>query len=74
MNALEAKETIQCMYKGNPTNTQIDALKIAYEALNMQIPKKPEKSNMEAICQECAHKLKRCYDFCPGCGQAIDWD
>lgn len=38
MNALEAKETIQCMYKGDPTITQMDALEIAYKALDKQFP------------------------------------
>lgn len=46
---------------------------MAIEALEKQIPKKPKKCDMTKICPECAHTIKWCYDFCTGCGQAIDW-
>ena len=37
--------------------------------------KKPEYiNNGISVCRECGHKLKRCYDYCPNCGQAIQLD
>lgn len=54
-----------------------DALKIAFDALDKQIPKKPIQNDcIENIfyCQSCTrwfngyHKPNHCY-----CGQALDW-
>lgn len=37
-------------------------------------PKKIELINGGiSVCPECGAKVKRCYDFCKDCGQAIDW-
>ena len=37
-------------------------------------PKKREIINGGiTVCPECNAKVKRCYSFCPYCGQAIDW-
>ena len=44
------------------------------EAVEKQKAKKPEYINGGiSVCRECGHKLKRCYDYCPDCGQAIQW-
>lgn len=43
------------------------------EAVESQKQKKPNRYNGVSICPECGRKSLRCYDYCPGCGQAIDW-
>lgn len=44
------------------------------EAREKQEPKKPDKVNMTTFCGDCYATVKRCYDFCPTCGRAIDWE
>ena len=58
MNALEAKKTIQRMRKGNPTSAQLEALGIAYAALDRQIEE--EDTSLEAVkgADELVIKLK----------------
>lgn len=56
---------------------QISALKLAVEALEMQIPKKPYLDNDNGIyetehCPLCNRKLFPDEHHCK-CGQAIDW-
>ena len=46
----------------------------AVKALEKQVPKKPEKSNMQNVCPECGEKILFNYKFCKSCGQAIGWD
>lgn len=79
MNALEAKETIQRMYKGSPTTNQLDALKIAYEALEKQLPMEVMDIHVdEYYCPACGSE-NVCGQgpgligdrFCPMCGQAL---
>lgn len=44
------------------------------EAVEKQKPKRRELINSGiSVCPECGAKVKRCYDFCKDCGQAIDW-
>ena len=63
-----------------------EAVSVAIEALEKQIPKKPDYEgdgywNGELvydtwICPHCEKKYEvdyEEYDFCPNCGQAIDW-
>lgn len=38
-----------------------------------QKPKKYKVINMVRCCSECDSQIKACYEFCPSCGQAIDW-
>ena len=78
MNALEAKETIQRMYKGNPTTNQLEALKIAYAALDKQLPMEVTDIHVdEYYCPACGAE-NNCDNgivgdkYCPECGQAID--
>ena len=75
--AIEAKETIQTMYKGEPTSLQIKALKMAYEALDKQIPMDVKEVHVdEYFCPACGAE-NCCNDgvigdkFCPECRQAI---
>lgn len=87
MVALEAKEIIQTMYKGEPTALQIKALKMAYEALDKQIPTVP--SNVKFVkftgsvreqfkkgdcpCCGCAVDTDDDFKYCSECGQKLDW-
>ena len=50
-------------------------LKRVIMAVEKQNPKKPKYTNYGiSVCRECGHELKRCYDYCPECSQAIQWD
>lgn len=87
MVAIEAKEIIQTMYKGDPTALQIKALKMAYEALDKQIATVP--NNVKSIkfvgsireqfktgnCPCCNNAIDTDddYKFCSECGQKLDW-
>ena len=63
----------------------IEALRMAISALEKQIPKKPKVLIDTWLCPTCAEKVEYqtmfgdnvlyhgYYDFCPNCGQAIDW-
>lgn len=44
----------------------VEAMYMAYQALQKQIPKKP--------LQACGHTTERWMNYCPICGQRIDWD
>ena len=50
-----------------------EAIELAVEALEKQMPKKPNKLN----CPHCSFNgidnSWWVFDFCPKCGQAIDW-
>ena len=60
-----------------------EAMKLAIEALEKQIPKKPTRTRGKYGHTECAccgwvvesfcGDLEQ-YPFCPNCGQAIDWE
>lgn len=78
MNVLEVKEIIQRMYKGEPTITQLDALKIAYAALDKQLPMEPDVRQSEVsgkyyLCPECGRVVGLKVPYCRMCGQKIDW-
>ena len=49
-----------------------EALNMAVEALEKQIPKKPSETD-KARCIHCACVVKRDERFCKNCGQALDW-
>ena len=59
------------------------AVEEAIKALEKQVPKKPHKIHdmnvnghpyYESVCHDCEYVLDACKDdFCPNCGQAIDW-
>lgn len=68
-------------------NEDLAAIQMAISALKKQIPKKPdyegdgydENGNIiydTWICPNCNHNYEADYDdydFCPNCGQALDW-
>ncbi len=51
------------------------ALERAKRAVRKQIPRKPEEhdSFIAYCCPNCGEKLLNCNNFCPECGQALDW-
>ena len=61
-----------------------ESIEIAISALEKQIPKKPNKIHdmnvnghpyYESVCNDCGYVLDEFKDdFCPNCGQAIDWE
>lgn len=57
-----------------------EAMKLAIEALEKQIPKKPRETRCALMCARCGHKItgKGCKkldrNYCKKCGQAIDWE
>lgn len=89
MNEIEAIKSLKNIIEyWTYKPTEVEAAKLAIEALEKQIPKKPIVSN----CAEsntyrckCGRFLKQIYfdragtiqgyeqAYCPGCGQAIDW-
>ena len=61
-------------------NTEV--LKNAIDALEYRVPKKPHKFQYETmdgtccvyVCDDCGYVLDETKDdFCPNCGQAIEW-
>lgn len=58
----------------------IEALDMAIEALEKQIPKKPRETRCALMCANCGHKIteKGCKklnrNYCKKCGQRILWE
>ena len=53
-----------------------EALKMAINALENQIPKKPIKDKYVPeldFCPECGTEVTNC-NYCPNCGQKLDWN
>ena len=50
------------------------AFDAAFEALEKQVPKKPNMP-LDAywVCPLCGRKVDHTYEHCTRCGQAIDW-
>ena len=82
----EALIYLKTLIDGDPQigayNTEV--LKRAIFALEKQVPKKPHKIHdmnvnghpyYECVCNDCEYVLDAFKDdFCPNCGQAIDWE
>lgn len=65
MNNKEAAEYIK-RHVAEEDGTTRKAMYLAYWALQKQIPKKP--------LQACGHATERWMNYCPICGQRIDWE
>lgn len=57
----------------------IEAKATAIKALEKQIPKKPKKHPADSrltYCPCCGsyHGAIECYNYCPECGQKLDWN
>ena len=80
MKILRAVDGIECRFPGYTT-----ALGIAMFALEKQLPKKVKREFATeggcitcfetTICPACGEDFEETgdYDFCPDCGQALDW-
>ena len=74
-NALEKlKNYVAC-------EVDMEALKVAKEALEKQIPKKINSDNgFGGRCPVCGYYIvksifsSKCHKYCSECGQAIDWE
>ena len=69
-------DRIECAIRHIQTAVDVDtwAVEIAVEAMQKQIPKKPNMP-LDAYwtCPICENKVEYPYKYCKGCGQAIDW-
>ena len=85
MDAIEARDIIKRMCKGDPTPIQLEALDIAYDILSIglnpeqirelkerDMPKKIEINAGIPTCPVCGRRIVKCYDFCPDCGQRLE--
>jgi hypothetical protein len=50
---------------GNPVSDGYFAIRGAIKAVEKQIPVDPQRG--------CGHTVERKYNYCPYCGQKIDW-
>lgn len=78
------KEAIRCIEQHNEKHSKsepfavyiTEALSMSLEALEKQIPKKPEQ-DMEypngTVCSRCRGYLPYTYRYCQRCGGALDW-
>lgn len=72
----EAIETIKSNYPTSGYYMLCEALDIAIEALEKQLPKKPKKNgDLACSCGLIIQRKNRrtCLHYCHNCGQAIDW-
>ena len=76
MTESEAKAILESEYKFHGECSVFgEALTIAINALEKQIPKKPKTDDRYVmyICPCCNDFIKVSHNCCQNCGQAIDW-
>ena len=76
MTESEAKVILESEYKFHGECSVFgEALTIAINALEKQIPKKPKTDDRYVmyICPCCNDFIKVSHNCCQNCGQAIDW-
>ena len=66
-------EAIECLKSNKPTSGYImlqEAVDMAIQALEKQIPKKRDSYN----CPVCSHYFEdgECFTYCPECGQRLE--
>lgn len=78
-------DRIQCAIRHIQTAVDVDpwAVEIAVEAMEKQIPRKPEYKEEDRFtknlfawywyCPQCGCEINTGYMHCTQCGQAIDW-
>ena len=60
----------------------METLELALESLEKQVPKKPNVKELPDafgrlywnVCGACDEEIESDYDYCPDCGQRIDWE
>ena len=81
-------DRIECAIRHIETSLDVDpwARDVAVSAMKKQLPKKWKVSVDSYVCPECGRDVEfqtmlgvdilfhGRYDFCPNCGQAIDWE
>ena len=81
-------DRIECAIRHIESSLDVDpwAVEIAVEAMQKQIPKKPTVPVDTWLCPSCGEPVEYQqklgdnvlyhgqHDFCPKCGQAIDWE
>ena len=73
----EAIDNLKYLISDDCTDTQhdfVEEIKIAIEALEKLIPKKPYWEYGVWHCKSCGLDVFRDDFFCPICGQEIDWE
>lgn len=72
-------KSLQKRYTREHNGKMCEKVAVALEAMEKQIPKKPNAKRNEAICPNCGQTLTEFFGFiiaipyCDRCGQAIDW-
>lgn len=72
----EARKIIETAIAEVEWNYPLDydvAFETAKEALDKQIPKKPQEDNVFFRCPTCSTLFTPAEDYCNKCGQKIDW-
>ncbi len=79
----EVIDNLKYLISEDCTDTQhdfVEEIKVAIEALEKQIPKKPRETKYALMCARCGHKIteKGCKklnrNYCKKCGQRILWE
>ena len=84
----QEKDCIECAIRHIQSSLDVDpwAVEIAVEAMRKQLAQKPKVPIDTWVCPECGRDVEfqaklgdnivfnGQYDFCPNCGQAIDWE
>ena len=81
MTESEAKTILErdlnCLKQNKALPDSIQAMDMAINALEKQIPKKPKEIDCigfnTLVCPECKMALYLYEPYCDNCGQAIDW-
>lgn len=61
-------------YQSGTEKRHDDFLNVAISVLEKQIPKKIKyNEHSQAICPDCKDTVFKFYNWCPECGQRIDW-
>lgn len=78
---MTAKEAIDILRRGSTfaydeitAEEFCRAYDMAVDALEKQVPKKPNKINGVYFCTVCGASVEGCKDICFRCGQAVDWE
>ena len=73
MKPEEASQKIKDSYIPKMFTALEEALEAAIQALEKQIPKKPEMEGKQHYACQCASYVGYLHEYCHDCGQKIDW-